>query len=344
MTKDQPDPAVLKSDRAGIEMGGIALREPAFLLLLLGIIPLLVIIFRSMRSTERTARTFGIAVYHTRSFVVGRALIVGAIVAMFAGGLAQPYVETVKTTPIRTDAQVAFLVDVSLSMAGSQTAESPLRVDRAKKTIVQTAQKIVGVPVGVYAFSNITVPQLPFTVSRSGFKELFEVSVNAGMLQGASKAQNATNVWQAAAAVGREFDPKAGKKVIIVISDGDNGTDVFRDVALTTLSELGVVVFTVNVGSPDERIWLRDKNGTVVGKDPTTLPVRDGDLRLLAERTGGQFFTESNILSLPEAVDSVLGEGDSTESVVATVQESFSSFFFLCAILGIVFFVVRYVR
>ncbi len=325
-------------------MGGIALREPAFLLLLLGAIPFVILIFRSIHSTERTARTFGIAVFHTRLFVAGRVLTVSAIIAMFAGGLAQPYAETVKTTPIRTDAQVAFLVDVSLSMAGSETAESPLRVDRAKKAIIQTAQKIVGVPVGVYAFSNITVPQLPFTVSRSGFKELFEVNVNAGMLQGASKAQNATNVWQAALAVGREFDPKAGKKIIVVISDGDNGTDVYRDAAITNLSELGVVVFTVNIGSPDERIWLRDKNGTVVGKDPTTLPVRSGDLRLLAERTGGQFFAENDILSLPEAVDNALGEGDSTESVFAIVQENFSSLFFLGAIIGIVFFVVRYVR
>ncbi|OHA46637.1 MAG: hypothetical protein A3A80_02115 [Candidatus Terrybacteria bacterium RIFCSPLOWO2_01_FULL_44_24] len=326
----------------------MTLLEPHAFLLILLLIPFVVVLVKDRAFKISLGKKIGFS-QEPKSLSIRGQLILGLVfISAMATGLAQPQInteKTVKSVPARSDVQIMFAVDLSASMAGSKQADSLLRIDRAKDLIREVAGELPGIPIAVYAFTNITVPQVPFTTSFSTLDDMLNVNLVAGSLQKAcTNRDNCSEVWQAMYRLPTEFTPKTQKKIIVVISDGDIVEPHTPD-SIRYLKNQSIKVFAVNIGDNSEHIWLRDKKTRqVTGYDPKPLLVYDTELRYLASETGGQFFTENNAENLAGALKDVIGQGPVDAMIVVKVYENISAPFFLIAILALLAYFTLYIE
>lgn len=336
----------------------ISLQDPNFLLINLIFIPALFIVLWSVRLKQlKLVKRINVDLDARSLRLWPKVLISGILVALFSLALAQPQLHStkVKHIPVRFDTQIAFLMDVSLSMAGSKEANpcvnkdescsvpeaALLRIERAKKIIKNTIDSLGVVSVGVYAFSNKTVWQIPFSYSPQ--KELLDYGLTAGSLQSlCNNKDKCSDFGQAIYAVASDFKREYENKIIVLLSDGDSETP-FNKATLPTLKYAKIKVFAVSMGTKDEHIWLYDKDGNPTGYYfPRPLEVKEADLTLIAQETEGQIFREEQAEFLPGAILSALGSGGSVEYRKVRVDINLSPVFFFLAMIVLVVFTLVY--
>src|SRR3989344_3207293 len=211
-------------------------RDPSVLLIILIFIPCFgAISFIAFKKQRYLANKLGFSLELGFFSILRRIVFASVIVSLLALGLAQPRLPTTQSVPIRSDTQIAFLFDVSVSMAGSKepnpciAAEGPcnipedamLRIDRTKRIIKDVMGSLGIVSVAAYGFSNKIVWQMPFTYSPQ--LELLDNGLTAGSLQAAcDNREMCTNWWMALLAATKEFDPNKKNKIIVLLTDGDS--------------------------------------------------------------------------------------------------------------------------
>ena len=202
--------------------------------------------------------------------------------------------------------QLMVALDISTSMLAEDA--KPNRLARAKLEVADLMSRLQGDDVGLVLFSGAAFIQFPLTFDYSSARSFLE-NAHPGMI-----SRQGTVIEEAIDAAVRGFDDlRAGQKVVVILTDGENheGDPV---AAAARAAGAGVIVYTVGLGStrgepiPDPANsngatrYQRDRRGqTVISRlDETTL-------REIAEAGDGRYFAASAALSPAEALATEIG-------------------------------------
>ena len=284
----------------------MSLLVPSGLLLALGIVlPLAVLLF--VRRRARTVRR-GLALVEPprRAFVTTVVAFVatGALVGLAA---AQPVVDRTRTLRERTDAEAFAVVDVSRSMLAQSDSGSPRRIDRAKAFAKTIRSSLPEIRFGIASITDRTLPHLFPSADREVFDATLDRSLGIEKPPPRSSlAQNATNL-EALAYIRsqRYFAPKASKRLLVVLTDGE--TQPVSGARLASLfgrPPVTHVVF-VHFWSADERVFTEGAPEPQYRPDEASREVLDG----LAETISGNTFSEHELGAVTRTARAALGSG-----------------------------------
>jgi Ca-activated chloride channel family protein len=210
------------------------------------------------------------------------------LACIFAGlALARPQWGSVATDQAWLGEDVVFCLDCSLSMTTSDVL--PSRLQRAKYAMLDFVRRQSHGRVGLVTFAGSAFIQCPLTFDVDAFEEtLLSVDEKTMPVPG-------TDIGRALNEASRALDKNAKRKIIVLVTDGED-LEKSGVAAAKNLATNGVVVFTIGVGTPGGKEiqivnaagqpeLLRDANGEIVQShlDETTL-------RAIAEATGGSYY------------------------------------------------------
>jgi Ca-activated chloride channel family protein len=226
---------------------------------------------------------------------------------------------------------VMIALDVSKSMWAEDT--KPSRLDAAKQFVNALIDHMDDNRVGLVLFAGRAFLQMPLT-SDFNVAKLYvsNASPDAVPMQG-------TVVGDALQLCANSLDTKEKKyKAVVLISDGEDH-DPHSTNVLQQLSDDGVIIYTVGVGSvdgapimePGSNTYKTDVNGqTVISK------LNETELMQIAQQTGGAYqhlddveSTANKVASLLDSMEKKAIESDSDMKQYA----SFYYFFVLMALL-----------
>lgn len=243
--------------------------EPIFLSLLL-LVPVIIIGFALLQYVRRLRiRRFGdealvkeLMPSYSASKLWWRLIIYCVAFMLFAIGLARPQIGAKLAERETKGAELMICLDVSNSMLAEDY--SPNRLSRAKLAISRLVDKLEGDRIGLIIFAGNSFVQLPITTDYVSAKMFLNtIDTHSVPVQG-------TAIGDAILTAAKSFSIQSEKsRAIIVITDGENHEDDAVEAA-KTVSETGIRVYTIGVGSlhgqpiPLDGELLRDQRGEIV--------------------------------------------------------------------------------
>jgi Ca-activated chloride channel family protein len=182
---------------------------------------------------------------------------------------------------------VVFVLDCSQSMTATDVV--PGRMQRAKFAILDFVKRQEHGRVGLVAFAGSAFLQCPLTFDVGAFEEtLMSVDEKTIPIPG-------TDIGRALSEASRAMDQRAKRKMVVLITDGED----LENSGIASAKQLatnGVVVFTIGVGTPagkeiqvqntaGQMELLRDAKGAVVRSQ-----LDEKTLHEIAQATGGSYF------------------------------------------------------
>jgi len=251
--------------------------------------------------------------------------------------MVNPKIGTKLETVKRQGVDIVFAVDVSKSMLAEDIA--PNRLEKAKQLVTQIVNNLASDRIGIIAYAGKAFPQLPITTDYAAAK-MFLQSMNTDMLSSQGTAINE------AIQLARTYydDEEQTNRVLIIISDGEDHSDVAIDVA-EAASEEGIKIFTIGVGNvkgapiPIKRNGIvlnykKDNNGeTVITK------LNEDTLKDIASEANGEYINGTNTNAVVEAIRDILNRMDKKEFEAKEFAEYKDQFQWFLA-LGIFFLLV----
>lgn len=133
------------------------------------------------------------------------------------------------------DLSVALVVDRSGSMGGERMTDTQKAVTNFVRNIDEN------IDVGLLVFDDQAQVVVPVGSNRNH------------VLQGISGIQigGGTSIYSGLQLAGQELDGKQGRKVVILLSDGEDGSADMIDGVLDDLKRKGISVYTIGVGGAD---------------------------------------------------------------------------------------------
>lgn len=160
---------------------------------------------------------------------------------------------------------------VALDLSRSMNAEdlNPNRLSKAKFELNRLINRLQGDRVGLIVFTNEAFIQVPLTTDYSAFRMLMDIANTDQM------PSNGTNFRSAMLKAIEAFESidsqNSAANVLLFMADGENHGPSY-DSALNRLTEMGVFVLTVGLGTPEgSPIPLYNPGGQLTGY------VRDSD-------------------------------------------------------------------
>ena len=251
--------------------------------------------------------------------------------------MVNPKVGTKLETVKRQGVDIVFAVDVSKSMLAEDIA--PNRIEKSKQLVTQIINNLASDRIGIIAYAGKAVPQLPITTDYAAAK-MFLQSMNTDMLSSQGTAINE------AIQLARTYfnDEEQTNRVLIIISDGEDHSDLSQDIAETAAEE-GIRIFTIGVGSLKGAPIPIKQNGIVLNykKDRSgetvVTKLNEETLRAIAEEANGQYINGLNTTEVVEAIRDILNKMDKKEFEAKEFAEYKDQFqWFL--LLGIFFIII----
>jgi Ca-activated chloride channel family protein len=209
-------------------------------------------------------------------------------VCIFAGlALARPQWGSTEAGNAFVGEDMVFALDCSQSMTATDV--TPSRMQRAKFAMLDFVQKQSHGRVGLVAFAGSAFLQCPLTFDAGAFEEtLMSLDEKTIPIPG-------TDIGRAMTEAYRAMDKKTKRKVVVLVTDGED-LEKSGIAAAKRLATNGVVVFTIGVGTPSgKEIQLRnaagqlelvrDANGEIVRSQLDEKTLRD-----IAQVTGGSYY------------------------------------------------------
>ena len=205
--------------------------------------------FASPRLTAELTRTVS-----RPKTAVKNALVFFAVAAVFAA-LARPQWgyrwEEAKSRGI----DIIFAIDTSKSMLAEDV--KPDRLERAKLSVLDLIDVLKGDRIGIVAFSGQAFLQCPLTLDYDAFRMSLEALDTDIIRRGGTNISAAINEAEAA------FASTSNKKIVILISDGEELEDSAVKAA-EKAAKSGTIIYTLGVGgAKGEYIPVRDATGAV---------------------------------------------------------------------------------
>ena len=236
-------------------------------------------------------------------------LLLGFTALIFA--LVNPKMGTELETVKREGVDLVFAVDVSKSMLAEDIA--PNRLEKAKRLVSETINKLSGDRVGIIAYAASAVPQLPITTDYESAK-MFLQALNTNML-----SSQGTAIAEAIELSKTYFDNEnQTNRVLCIFSDGEDHEEG-GELAAKTAAEEGITIFTVALGTEKGDVIPIKQNGVtstfkkdaegevVITRMNTTI------LKEVAENTNGIFLLGDNTSEVVAAITNRLLEMDKAE-------------------------------
>jgi Ca-activated chloride channel homolog len=268
-------------------------------LYILGIIPVLVLIYWFSRRRHRKAiSAFGDKILMDRlmdgysTFRPGfRFFLIIIAIAALALALARPQFGTRLTEVKRKGVEIMIALDVSNSMLATDI--QPNRLERAKQAISGLVDQLHNDRIGLIVFAGTAYTQVPITTDYVSVRMFLDV-IRPDMIP-----SQGTAIGSAISQAQSSFAPNSElNKAIIVISDGEN----HEDDAVKAASEArtkGIQVHTIGLGNPNgspiplpgggQNDFQKDKDGQVV-----ITKLNEEVLSQIAAAGGGSYIRASN--------------------------------------------------
>lgn len=269
--------------------------QPAYLLLLLLLIPMTGWYIWRMHNAEASLRVSGTSTlrrYKLPEWVrhVPFALRVAAVVLMSIA-LARPQL----TNRWQSESTEGIDIMMALDISGTMLAEDlkPNRLDAAKNVGSDFILARPNDQIGLVVFAGESFTQCPLTTDHAALVNLFQ-SVEFGMIDdGTAIGLGLANC------VNRMKDSKTKSKVIILLTDGSNNAGEIDPITAAEIAKtFGIRVYAVGVGSYGQ---ARVPVQTPMGTQYMTMDSQfdESTLKNIASTTGGAYFraTDNNSLT-----------------------------------------------
>lgn len=251
--------------------------------------------------------------------------------------LVNPKIGTKLETVKRQGVDIVFAVDVSKSMLAEDIA--PNRLEKSKQLVTQIVNNLASDRIGIIAYAGKAFPQLPITTDYAAAK-MFLQSMNTDMLSSQGTAINE------AIQLARTYydDEEQTNRVLIIISDGEDHSEVAQDVAEAAAGE-GIKIFTIGVGDVKGAPIPIKRNGIVLNykKDRTGETVitklNEETLKDIANEANGEYINGRNTTEVVESIRDILNRMDKKEFEAKEFAEYKDQFQWFLA-LGIFFLLV----
>jgi Ca-activated chloride channel family protein len=201
---------------------------------------------------------------------------------------------------------IMVVIDCSPSMA-AQDFGGKSRLDRARDTVRAFVAKRENDPVGLVAFASEAVTQVPPTLDYpavgEGLDGLRAMEYGEGTAIGLGLTLAAAHLR----------DSSASRKVIILVTDGENNEgEISPETAVGLIAGEGIVLYTVGIGSSGEApLEYVDPSSGKIFRGTYKGQFGGQLLAAMAAKTGGQYFAAL----APGALESGFQVIDSREKI-----------------------------
>ena len=265
-------------------LADVSLRAPwGLLLCALAVVPVVVVAAAFARQ-RRVARVLGLEPARGRRAVRAAALPALACLLVGVAG-ARPVLTTTERQTARTESEIVFVTDVSLSMAASARAGAPTRLDRARSVVRQLRSAVPDVPAGLSGLTDRALPYLFPTLDVGVFDDTLKRSVLIEAPQPQGFSGVVTN-FQPLGVLAKNgfFSSRARHRTCVVLTDGETRS--------VLPGSRGCTLVVVRVGGPGDRIFR--SNGTV-NADYRPESSAASTLARLARAAGGVPYSERDL-------------------------------------------------
>ncbi|WP_204344687.1 vWA domain-containing protein [Psychroserpens algicola] len=238
-------------------------------------------------------------------------VVLSLAIACLTIALVNPKIGTKLETIKRQGVDIVFAVDVSKSMLAEDVA--PNRLDKSKQLVTQIINNLASDRVGIIAYAGKAFPQLPITTDYASAK-MFLQNMNTDMLSSQGTAIN-----EAIELAKTYFDDdQQTNRVLIIISDGEDHSDVAGNVAEEASNE-GIRIFTIGVGDVKGGPIPIKRNGVLLNykKDSqgetVVTKLNEDTLKEIAEEANGAYINGSNTSEVIKEIKDILNRMDKTE-------------------------------
>lgn len=207
-------------------------------------------------------------------------LVAGALlIVAFAGPLQ-------RTRTPRERATVVLVIDTSISMAATDV--DPSRIEGARVAALSFLDQVPdSINVGLVTFNGTATVQVTPTTDREPVRfalDRLELDERTGI--GGAIVAGLDAIDSIPIQVAEDAEPTPA--TVVVMSDGDSTSDVPELLGIPEAVEAGVPVSTISFGTLSGVIEY--ELDPAIGPERVPVPVREDDLRAIADATGGQFF------------------------------------------------------
>jgi hypothetical protein len=231
-----------------------------------------------------------------------------AAIAVLGLAAAQPALSAVVTGRTRTNVEVLFVLDTSLSMAASASADSPTRLERAVAAAARLRAEIPTVPSGIATLTDRVLPDLlPVTDVPTFDKVLTQaVAIESPPPIETLIVRDTTYTALADIGTGNYFAPGVTRRVIVLLSDGESLPIDPGQIASQLPPAFGYRFLAIRFWAADEGVY--NANGR---RQPGYHPDPTGKVLLaqLAASLRGRSYEEADLGGAGDYLRQIVGSG-----------------------------------
>ncbi|WP_373522647.1 VWA domain-containing protein [Aquiflexum sp.] len=248
---------------------------------------------------------------------------------LFLIALSGPSVGTALKEIKEEGKDIFIAIDLSQSMNANDIG--PSRLQRIKFELKNLVKNFTGDRIGLIIFSSEAFVQCPLTFDQNVI-QLHLDGLNTSLVPNQGTDLSAP-LNMALDKFNLENSPDINSKSVILISDGEDFADNFRD-QTSKLSEQGIKVFSLGVGTSQGSTIPRGNSKII---DPTTNQpaisrLESNNLKLIASQTDGQYFELSDeVQEIPDLIAAIERQ-EGTVTGTRMVEASANKYFYFLLI------------
>jgi hypothetical protein len=151
------------------------------------------------------------------------ALALVAVPGLIGLAAAQPVIEESRSRPERVEAEGYVVLDATRSMLAAPDPDAPRRIDRARSLAVELRDSLPELPIGVVSLTDRLLPHAFPTTDRRVFVATAYKSVEVDRVGSSIGGTLVTSLEALANAPEYNyFSPKAEKRLLVVLTDGES--------------------------------------------------------------------------------------------------------------------------
>lgn len=251
---------------------------------------------------------------------------------------AQPVVVRHRSLGERSDAQVFFVFDTTLSMSARKAPGSPSRLERAIREAEQVLPKLGDIPVGVVAMTDRALPELMPTPDQALVLRTLRLSVGINRPPPSEYYQGRVPTLQSLFPIANSnlFNPGVSHPILVVFTDGET-KPLQSGVGYALARSMPVHPLFVHVWAPDERIYGHGRLGAKYVSDPKSGSV----LNQFARLSKGHVFGENALRGLVDTMHADTGSTPVRTSVLGYARVPLAPWFVLAGVIPLGFLLYR---
>ncbi len=239
---------------------------------------------------------------------------------------------------------ILLTIDISTSMdARDEGNGRPSRMEAAKAQAINFVDERPADRIGIVVFSGEAFTICPLTTDHEALKLLIDnIEINGGELE-----QGTAIGMGLAKAVERIIESKAKSKVIILLTDGENGKGTIQPIEAAQMAKtFGVRIYTIGLSATHGKVQTpvsQNPDGTI-NYEFRDVAIDESTLREIAKTTGGKYFRASDSKNLKRIYGEInkLEKNKFEKKEIEQRKEEFLPFLLLCLLFILLEFSLRY--